>query len=75
MTLAAPSARGGRLALMAYTREDLEGLWYADYFPSTRAWMAATHPTVADLLAELPWRFCAVGSRSVSRPGPPGLRR
>jgi DNA-3-methyladenine glycosylase len=23
---------------------------------------------------ELPWRFCAVGSRSVSRPWPPGLR-
>jgi DNA-3-methyladenine glycosylase len=25
--------------------------------------------------AELPWRFCAVGSRSVSRPRPPGLAR
>ena len=24
---------------------------------------------------ELEWRFCAVGSRSVSRPWPPGLRR
>jgi DNA-3-methyladenine glycosylase len=24
--------------------------------------------------ADLPWRFCAVGSRSVSRPWPPGLR-
>jgi DNA-3-methyladenine glycosylase len=23
---------------------------------------------------DLPWRFCAVGSRSVSRPWPPGLR-
>jgi DNA-3-methyladenine glycosylase len=23
---------------------------------------------------ELPWRFCALGSRSVSRPWPPGLR-
>jgi DNA-3-methyladenine glycosylase len=25
--------------------------------------------------AELPWRFCAVGSRSVSRPWPVGLKR
>jgi DNA-3-methyladenine glycosylase len=24
--------------------------------------------------ADLPWRFCAIGSRSVSRPWPPGLR-
>jgi DNA-3-methyladenine glycosylase len=24
--------------------------------------------------AHLPWRFCAIGSRSVSRPWPPGLR-
>ena len=24
---------------------------------------------------ELPWRFCAVGSRSVSRPWPAGLRQ
>jgi SAM-dependent methyltransferase len=45
---------GGRLAVMAFTREDLEALWYADYFPSTRAWMAASHPPTAELLAQLP---------------------
>jgi ubiquinone/menaquinone biosynthesis C-methylase UbiE len=45
---------GGRLALMAFTREDLAGLWYADYFPSTRAWMTASHPTLAELLEHLP---------------------
>jgi demethylmenaquinone methyltransferase/2-methoxy-6-polyprenyl-1,4-benzoquinol methylase len=45
---------GGRLALMAFTREDLEGLWYSDYFPSTRAWMAASHPALDQLRAHLP---------------------
>jgi SAM-dependent methyltransferase len=47
-------APGGRLALMAFTREDLEGLWFSDYFPSTRAWMAASHPSTDELLAHLP---------------------
>jgi ubiquinone/menaquinone biosynthesis C-methylase UbiE len=45
---------GGRLALMAFTREDLEGLWYSDWFPSTRAWMAASHPTLEQLREHLP---------------------
>jgi ubiquinone/menaquinone biosynthesis C-methylase UbiE len=45
---------GGRLALMAFTREDLERQWYSDYFPSTRAWMTASHPRLQELLAELP---------------------
>jgi SAM-dependent methyltransferase len=45
---------GGRAALMLYTREDIADAWYNDYFPSTRAWMDASHPPVADLLAELP---------------------
>jgi ubiquinone/menaquinone biosynthesis C-methylase UbiE len=45
---------GGRLALMAFTREDLEGLWYSDWFPSTRAWMAASHPTLEELREHLP---------------------
>jgi ubiquinone/menaquinone biosynthesis C-methylase UbiE len=45
---------GGRGALMLYTREDIEHAWYHDYFPSTRAWMDASHPRLDDLLAELP---------------------
>jgi SAM-dependent methyltransferase len=45
---------GGRLAVMVYTREDIEGLWFNDFFPSTRAWMDASHPRLDDLLAELP---------------------
>lgn len=45
---------GGRGALMAYTREDIEHAWYHDYFPSTRAWMDASHPRLEDLLALLP---------------------
>ena len=45
---------GGRLALMVYAREDIAAQWYHDYFPSTRAWMVASHPTLAELTAELP---------------------
>jgi demethylmenaquinone methyltransferase/2-methoxy-6-polyprenyl-1,4-benzoquinol methylase len=45
---------GGRLALMVFTREDLEDLWLSDYFPSTRAWMVESHPTAGELLAMLP---------------------
>jgi demethylmenaquinone methyltransferase/2-methoxy-6-polyprenyl-1,4-benzoquinol methylase len=45
---------GGRLALMAFTREDLEDLWYHDYFPSTRAWMETSHPRLGELSAHLP---------------------
>lgn len=46
--------RGGRLALMVYTREDIEDLWLRDLFPSTRAWMDSTHLALAQLLALLP---------------------
>ena len=42
---------GGRLALMVFTREDLEDLWLSDYFPSTRAWITASHPPLRELLA------------------------
>jgi demethylmenaquinone methyltransferase/2-methoxy-6-polyprenyl-1,4-benzoquinol methylase len=45
---------GGRLALMAFTREDLERQWYSEYFPSTRAWMVASHPRLEELRAHLP---------------------
>jgi ubiquinone/menaquinone biosynthesis C-methylase UbiE len=45
---------GGRLALMVFTREDLEDLWLSDYFPSTRAWMVESHPRLGDLLAMVP---------------------
>ncbi len=44
---------GGRLAVMLYTREDIEDLWFLDLFPSTRAWMNSTHPCLADMLAQL----------------------
>ena len=45
---------GGRLALMAFTREDVEDLWLSDYWPSTREWIVASHPSLAELLAQLP---------------------
>jgi SAM-dependent methyltransferase len=45
---------GGRLALMAFTREDTEASWLNDYFPSSRAWMLASHAPLGDLLALLP---------------------
>jgi SAM-dependent methyltransferase len=45
---------GGRLAVMVFTREDIEDLWCLDLFPSTRPWMRATHPPLAELLALLP---------------------
>jgi ubiquinone/menaquinone biosynthesis C-methylase UbiE len=44
----------GRLVVMVFTREDIHDLWFLDYFPSTRAWMQASHLPVADLLAMLP---------------------
>jgi SAM-dependent methyltransferase len=45
---------GGRLALMVFTREDLEDLWLTDYFPSTRAWMIESHPRLGELLELVP---------------------
>jgi SAM-dependent methyltransferase len=45
---------GGRLALMAFTREDVDDSWCIDYFPASRPWMYESHPRVDELLAELP---------------------
>jgi SAM-dependent methyltransferase len=45
---------GGRLALKMFTREDVEGLWLNDYFPSTLSWMNETHPSRAEFERELP---------------------
>jgi ubiquinone/menaquinone biosynthesis C-methylase UbiE len=46
--------RQGRLVLMGWSFEDLSDQWMADYWPSTRAWMAESHPRLADLLELLP---------------------
>ncbi len=45
---------GGRLALMMFTREDIETLWCLEYFPASRSWMEETHAPLAEILAELP---------------------
>jgi SAM-dependent methyltransferase len=45
---------GGRLALMVFTREDVAASWLSDYFPSTQAWMFASHATLDELRALLP---------------------
>jgi ubiquinone/menaquinone biosynthesis C-methylase UbiE len=47
-------APGGRLALMVFTREDIQDLWLIERFPSSRPWMEQTHPPLAELLALLP---------------------
>jgi SAM-dependent methyltransferase len=45
---------GGRLVLKGFSGEDAASLWIVDYFPSSRVWMAATHPPRAAFLAALP---------------------
>jgi demethylmenaquinone methyltransferase/2-methoxy-6-polyprenyl-1,4-benzoquinol methylase len=45
---------GGRLVLKGFTGEDAATMWIVDYFPSSWAWMEATHPPRATLLNELP---------------------
>ncbi len=47
--------RGGRLALMGWTREHMEYVtWVRAYFPSMDDWLALDHPSVAELETELP---------------------
>jgi SAM-dependent methyltransferase len=45
---------GGRLALMVFTREDIEQMWLTGYFPSTRAWMIESHAPAEVTAALLP---------------------
>jgi demethylmenaquinone methyltransferase/2-methoxy-6-polyprenyl-1,4-benzoquinol methylase len=45
---------GGHLALMAFTREDIDDLWCMEYFPASRPWMFETHPPLRELLTALP---------------------
>jgi SAM-dependent methyltransferase len=45
---------GGRLVLNGFTGEDVAKLWVLDYFPSSRPWMAATHPPLSAILDSLP---------------------
>ena len=53
---ASPSVLGPLrgLALVVFTREDIERTWFTDYFPASRAWMLASHPPLAELLPHLP---------------------
>lgn len=45
---------GGRVAVMAFLREDIRDLWLLDYFPVSRPWMDETHPALAELADHLP---------------------
>jgi SAM-dependent methyltransferase len=47
-------APGGALAVKMYTREDVEHAWPLEYWPSSREWMLATHPPLAEFERELP---------------------
>jgi demethylmenaquinone methyltransferase/2-methoxy-6-polyprenyl-1,4-benzoquinol methylase len=45
---------GGRLAMLAFSREDGESVWLADYFPSSAAWVKTSHMPRSALVALLP---------------------
>jgi ubiquinone/menaquinone biosynthesis C-methylase UbiE len=44
----------GKLVLMGWSREDLDTLWMADYWPSTREWEDESHPKLQQLLELMP---------------------
>lgn len=46
--------RGGRLAVMLYTREHLDVHWVVSYFPSSRDRLYAEHQPIAEVLDALP---------------------
>lgn len=45
---------GGRLAIVAFLREDIDDLWLLDYFPASRPWMDDTHPRFQEVAHDLP---------------------
>jgi SAM-dependent methyltransferase len=45
---------GGHLALVGFTGYDVDSLWVLYYFPCSRPWMKANHPSRSALLEELP---------------------
>lgn len=45
---------GGALALMVYTRENLDVHWIFEYFPAARRWADEEHQAVTQIIDELP---------------------
>ena len=45
---------GGKLALILYTRENLDVHWVLDYFPVTRGWIYPEHQPLGEVVGELP---------------------
>lgn len=45
---------GGRLAIVAFLREDIDDLWLLDYFPVSHPWMDETHPRFEEIADDLP---------------------
>jgi ubiquinone/menaquinone biosynthesis C-methylase UbiE len=45
---------GGRIAIVAFTRDDIRDLWLLEYFPVSRSWMEETHPPASEIVDLLP---------------------